>query len=90
MRCNGESKSVAGEERNDRMKRYWFRKNGALHWAPICWQGWAVTGAFVVAITAGELLIANRTTSSPTSTTVWGVACVAVLMTVVLKTSEPS
>lgn len=49
----------------DNPQGYWFkRKLYGWGWTPVTWQGWAVTGGFVVLV----MVIASRLPAEPTKT----------------------
>ncbi len=72
------------------MKPLWFKaKTYGWGWTPSTWQGWAVTGAFVVVVAACALLLRPSFGSfGPIAFGLGLVGATAILIVICYKTGE--
>jgi uncharacterized membrane protein YoaK (UPF0700 family) len=74
-----------------RERRYWFKKTNPLNWVPTAWQGYAAMLLFMVAVLAGVFYFTKFASRpvQPVYAFLWSLACIAVLIYVMLKTTKP-
>ena len=70
------------------VRRYWFSQTATGKWTPTGWEGWVVTIASAAVILGGVTALIR--TGRGDFAGLWATICVAVLITVVLITTDPT
>ncbi len=68
--------------------RYWFKKNGWLHWTPISWEGWLATVVFA-GVVGVDVSLLNMELLPRWMGLSWALVCVAALLYLIAKTTDP-